>query len=93
MHLNIAGSSIEKCLKGVNGAVLLHHNALEGDARNLQFACHLRVHDILAPCHSTIRPAVDTFKMETLLLGQRYFLGMKTGQIRHLALELCEIHQ
>ena len=93
MHLDITRAAIEESLDGVDIAVLPNHDTLEGDAWNLHFSCHLRIHHILTPSNSTIWFTINSFDMETLLLWQRYFLSMETCELRHLTFELCQVNE
>ena len=86
--VNIAGATVEESLKGVDIAILLHHDTVEGNAGNLQLSCQLREHHILAPRHCTIGTAVECLHLKTLLLRKIHFLRMEPLQIRHLSLEL-----
>ena len=92
LYLYISGTAIEEGLHRVNIAVLLYHDALEGDGRNLQLTGHLRIHHILAPGDTLVRATIHHFGMESLLLWQRYFLVVESLQVWHLAFQLGEFH-
>ena len=91
LHLHIARTAIEEGLHGVDGAVLLHHDAAVGDGWYLEFTRHLGIHHILAPGDGLIVLASHAFQVEALLLGQWHLLHVEARQIGHLALELGQI--
>ena len=92
-HLYITRTTIKESLERIYRTILLNHDTLEGDAWNLHFSCHLRIHHILTPSNSTIWITINSFDMETLLLWQRYFLSMETCELRHLTFELCQVNE
>ena len=93
LNLNIARTTVEKCLERVNIAVLLYNNTLVGNARDLEFSRSLGEHHILLPGYGTIGFAIQRFYMELLLLWQGDFAGVETLQIGHLTIELGQSDQ
>ena len=91
MHLHITRAAIEESLDGVDIAVLLNHDTLEGDGRNLELARHLRIHDVLTPGDTTVRTAVDDLGVKHFLLWLWYLLRVEALQIGHLAVELGKV--
>ena len=67
LHLDIARATVEERLEGIDVAILLYDDALEGDAWDLKFTRHLREHHILAPSGSPIRTSVESLNREALL--------------------------
>ena len=92
MNLHIARTAIEEGFHRIDISVLLHHDALEGDGRNLQVTGHLRVHYILAPGNALVRTAIHHLVMEGFLLRQSNFLSMESLEVWHLAFQLGELH-
>ena len=93
LHLDIAGTSVEEGLEGVDVPVLLDDDALVGDAGYLQLSCSLREHDVLLPGNRAIGFAIDRLDMHLLLLRQRHLTGIETLQVGHLTVELGETDQ
>ncbi len=62
VNLHIARTAIEEGFHRIDISVLLHHDALEGDGRNLQVTGHLRIHHILAPGNALVRTAIHHFR-------------------------------
>ena len=92
LYFYVAGTAVEERLHRVYVAVLLNHDALEGDGWYLETARHLRVHHVLAPGDALVWSAIHGFCVEGFLLWQRHFLGVESLQVRHLAFQLCEFH-
>ena len=93
LHLYIARATIKESLEGINIAILLHDDTLEGDTRNLEFPRHLWEHHILAPCCRLIGSAVKGFNRETLLRGQTHLLRIETLQVRHVTSQTGQSHK
>ena len=88
LHLDVAGTSIEEGLKGIDVAVLLYDDTFVGNAGDFQFACRLGEYDVLLPSDSPIGLSVEILDMELLLLRQWHFAGIKTLQVGHLTIQL-----
>ena len=93
LNLHITGASVEESLEGIDVTVLLHHDAVEGDAGYLKLTRQLWEHHILAPCHSAIRTAIERFHLEALLLRKFHLLCVETLQVGHLTLQLRQRDQ
>ena len=90
LHLDVAGTTIEEGLEGINIAVLLHDNTFVGNAGNFQFACRLGEYDVLLPSDSPIGLSVEILDMELLLLRQWHFTGIEALQVGHLTIQLSQ---
>ena len=88
LHLDVAGTTIEEGLEGINVAVLLHYNTFVGNAGNLQFTRRLGEYDVLLPSDSSVGFTVEVLDMKLLLLRQWYFAGIEALQIGHLTIQL-----
>ncbi len=93
LHFNIAGTTIEESLERIYITILLHHDTIEGDAGNRQFARQLGEHHILAPRHRAIWATVERLHLKALLLWEIDLLRVETFQIGHLTLQLCQRNQ
>lgn len=90
LDLDVTGTAVKESLKGIDITVLLNHDSLEGDARNLEFTRHLGEHHILAPRASAVRTPVDSLYRKALLLWQIHLLGVETLKVGHIATQLGE---
>ena len=93
LHLDIAGTSVEESLERIDVTVLLHHDALESDARNLELASHLREHHVLTPGTGAIGTPVEGLDGKALLLWQIHLLRIETLQVGHIATQLSERYE
>ena len=79
LHLHIPAATIEEGLEGIDVAVLLDDRSVEGDARDLEIACHLRVHHILTPGDTAVVTTVHVLNVERLLLRHLHLLRVEAG--------------
>ena len=93
LHLDHGTPPVEKRINRVDITILLHHNPLELDGRNRHLSATLGKEHILPPYHRTVPAPIVLFHFQALLLGQLYFLCMKTLQIRHATGQLRQVDQ
>ena len=74
LHLYITATAIEEGLEGIYVTVLLDDCSVEGDARDLQIACHLRVHHILTPSNAAVVTTIHVLDVKRFLLWHLHLL-------------------
>ena len=93
LDLDIARAAVEEGLKGIDIAVLLHDDTLEGDRGDMELSRHLREHDVLAPGTCAVRTSVDGLYREALLLREIHLLRVEALQVGHVATELGQRYE
>ena len=59
-NFGISGTAVKEGFIRIYIPVLLYHCTLKDYGRYLQFSCHLRIHNILAPCDTAVWTPVNT---------------------------------